>query len=508
MSFICIINFTGSPGSSQGGRGRGSVLVNVSWDKVRATNRCHLEDVVLSNEVLTALVNVVYYTVLHPVIDDQKDKVDVQAIVDKIREGKAKVPHYGYVNGEIFCDMNDYLNENGEYEDSGGCDLYAEEKYEDFKMEQKEVDVGDRISSGPSDGLNGKLASVMSAEDKGVDHDKKDLSSRNEKIDEEKRRKEDKDSAESTKKMMRFLSHTATRAFASLSSSTSTADSIQYLLTQYIRNDIHRSEASVRVDCNVPGDFLYHLLDKAAVTTKSAGISDIAVVEESLVMKLIERRKINYQLKLKKNSIINNLNLTKANVIPVTKLDENRGDLTLSTSSLIQSSAILDDASPKENGGNKIPDTDDRNVINSTSLLAVNDTAHDVIPRTTDSIDSVQTGSPPDGTSLLPSPTPDTVPGDSLGLVQRDTEDTGRPSTSRSPSQAASPARRALLLLAQEQAQLAQEIAQEDREMEQEREQSEEYSVALQGMGFPARWCVMALDCCGGNIYMYINKYM
>jgi hypothetical protein len=279
-------------------------------------------------------------------------------------------------------------------------------------------------------------------------------------------------------------------------------------LTQYIRNDIHRSEASVRVDCNVPGDFLYHLLDKAAVTTKSAGISDIAVVEESLVMKLIERRKINYQLKLKKNSIINNLNLTKANVIPVTKLDENRGDLTLSTSSLIQSSAILDDASPKENGGNKIPDTDDRNVINSTSLLAVNDTAHDVIPRTTDSIDSVQTGSPPDGTSLLPSPTPDTVPGDSLGLVQRDTEDTGRPSTSRSPSQAASPARRALLLLAQEQAQLAQEIAQEDREMEQEREQSEEYSVALQGMGFPARWCVMALDCCGGNIYMYINKYM
>jgi hypothetical protein len=175
MSFIFMINFTGSPGSSQGGRGRGSVLVNVPWDKVRATNRCPLEDVVLSNEVITALVNVVYYTVLHPVIDDQKDKVDAQAIGEKIREGKTsgvKVPHYGYVNGEIFCDMNDYLNENGEYEDGGGSDLYPEEKFEDIKMDQKEVDFGDRISNDPSDDLSGK-ASVMSIEDGGLDHDKK-----------------------------------------------------------------------------------------------------------------------------------------------------------------------------------------------------------------------------------------------------------------------------------------------------------------------------------------------
>jgi hypothetical protein len=507
---------------------------------------------------MTALINVVYYTVLNPMAD-QMDK-DNKKVGEKTVEAElsnVKFPHYGYLNGEIFCDMNDYLNENGEFEEAenNGFDLDEEEKREDIKMEQKEAEIGDGISIEVSTDLNINQTSVMRTEEEKVDKnivDRMEEDLRNQ----EGKRKKVKDSVESPVKLIRFLSHTASRAFASLASNTSTTDCIQYLLTQHIIVDIHRSESPVMANFDIPRDFLYHLLDKAAVTTKSAGMSDIAIVEESLVMKLIERRKILYQVKLKKNSIINNLNITKANVI----LNGDKTDLTLPTPPPIQPSTLSDELSQKKSQisqpggeGEEKLDINDTNMINFGPLLAKNDAAHDTIaqasqlklldlihmsdvhediddinvlhnnislnnqipptqiPPNPDSIESAQSYTPPDIMSPLPPSTTNLLTGDRLGFVQRDAEATSQPSSPRrSAIQSTSPARRALLLLAQEQAQLAEEIAQEDREMEQhDREQSGAshtmYSAALQGMGFPAGWCEMALDCCGGDFDEALN---
>lgn len=344
-------------------------------------NRCPLEDLVISDALMGALMGVVYQEVL----DDQNYKEDVDQEIGRTGEA-ARLPNYGYLDGHTYCDMNDYLNEDGEF-----CEN-LEEKSEEIKMENKEGEMGDLTSakafSHESNGAKA-LPSVSGAEDIVDDTRKKDVDGvkKDEKNQEGKSKKQKKGSEESTKKLMRSLSQAASRAFASLSSNASTADCIQYLLTQHIRtesdiDEIYPSDSkappTVVDSFNIPRDFLYRLLEKAAITTKSAGISDIPIVEESLVMKLIERRKIIYQIKLKKNSIINNLKLAKVKGNPESQKKGDDGKDSVPPTSPSPPPSSLEDKEKEEekrsalsgrNGDEKI---DDKLRIDSPSLVAVN----------------------------------------------------------------------------------------------------------------------------------------